>query len=437
MGSPLLPNALIVARREYRERVRTRAFAISTAILALVALAASAAPIGLRAADQATVTRIAVLGESDGLEELTIAVLDSFLNTPPEGGDPTKWEKPYRISPAGGLEAELQALERSRLEGLVVGRRSAEGRLEYVYHSRDLETAQRTQLVEFGLLGAAILDWQARGGAASSAAPFFQPTIRTETVNLAREGGQVIDQQLAASRRFLGIIFVILVFITLVIYGMWVASGVAAEKSNRVMELLIGAATPLQLLVGKVAGLGAAGLTQYLLIAAPAVLVLFLQDRLSTALLGQSSLSGAPLAGVTVPLLLAYGLFFILGFAFYSLVYAAAGSLVSRQDDVQQLALPLSMVSMGGYLAAIAALGVPNAPWVVVMSFIPLFSPFVMLARVMVGRVEPWELALSVGLLLLAIAGAFVLAARVYRAGVLLYGQRPGMREFIAAARRG
>lgn len=436
MGSPLLPNAFIVARREYRERVRTRAFAISTAILALVALAASAAPIGLRAADQATVTRLAVTAEPSDLEVLTIAVLDSFLNTPPEGADRAKWEKAYQIRESADLQADLRALETNRLDGLVVGRRATSGRLEYTYHSRDLDTAQRTQLVEFALIGASILDWQGQSGAAGSAR-FFQPAIATETINLAREGGQVIDQQLAASRRFLGIVFVILVFITLVIYGMWVASGVAAEKSNRVMELLIGAATPLQLLVGKVVGLGAAGLTQYILIATPAVIVLFLQDRLSSAILGQSSLSGAPLAGVTVPLLLAYGLFFLLGFAFYSLVYAAAGSLVSRQDDVQQLALPLSMVSMGGYLAAIAGLGAPNAPWVVVMSFIPLFSPFVMLARVMVGRVEPWELALSVGLLVLATAGAFVLAARVYRAGVLLYGQRPGMRAFLAAARKG
>jgi ABC-2 type transport system permease protein len=436
MSSSLLPNAGIIARREYRERVRTRAFAISTAILALVALAASAAPIGLRAADQATVTRLAVTAQPEDLQGRTIAVLDSFLNTPPQGGDPAKFEKAYRVRPAGALEDELRALEQSRLDGLIVGRRAADGRLEYTYHSRDLDTAQRTQLVEFALIGASILDWQALSGAAGSGS-FLQPAIDNETINLAQEGGQVIDQQLAASRRFLGIVFVILVFITLVIYGMWVASGVAAEKSNRVMELLIGAATPLQLLVGKVVGLGAAGLTQYLLIATPAVIVLFLQDRLSTAILGQSALSGAPLAGVTLPLLLAYGLFFLLGFAFYSLVYAAAGSLVSRQDDVQQLALPLSMVSMGGYLAAIAALGVPNAPWVVVMSFIPLFSPFVMLARVMVGRVEPWELALSVGILLVAIAGAFVVAARVYRAGVLLYGQRPGMRAFIAAARQG
>ena len=435
MAQPLLPNAFIVGRREYRERVRTRAFAISTFILALVALAASAAPIGLRAADQATVTRLSVVATPEDLRDRTIAVLDSFLNTPPQGGDPAKFEKAFRVRPASSVEGELQALEASKLDGLIVGRRGPDGQLEYTYHSRDLDTAQRTQLVEFALLGASILDWQQLSGATQGAAPFLQPSIDNETINLAQEGGEAIDQQLAASRRFLGIVFVILVFITLVIYGMWVASGVAAEKSNRVMELLIGAATPLQLLVGKVAGIGAAGLTQYLIVATPAVVVLFLQDRLATAVLGQGS--GAPLAGVTLPLLLAYGLFFLLGFGFYSLVYAAAGSLVSRQDDVQQLALPLSMVSMVGYLAAIAALGVPNAPWVVVMSFIPLFSPFVMLARVMVGRVEPWELLLSVVILLVSTAAAFVLAARVYRAGVLLYGQRPGMRAFIAAARQG
>ena len=98
------------------------------------------------------------------------------------------------------------------------------------------------------------------------------------------------------------------------------------------------------------------------------------------------------------------------------------GSFVSRPDDLQTLSLPLSLVAMVGYLTAIVALGGGGGAWVSVASFLPPFSPFVMLARIMVSAVEPWEVVLSIGLLVAAIAVVAVVATRMYAAGVLLYG---------------
>ncbi len=108
--------------------------------------------------------------------------------------------------------------------------------------------------------------------------------------------GTPIGQQELASRSFLGIVFVVLIFITVIIYGMWVATGVAAEKSSRVMELMISAASPRQLLTGKVVGIGLAGLTQYAAIAIPVVLTMLFQDRIAKAVLGPdwTSMSRSP-----------------------------------------------------------------------------------------------------------------------------------------------
>ena len=135
-------------------------------------------------------------------------------------------------------------------------------------------------------------------------------------------------------------------------------------------------------------------------------------------------------------LLAGYGVFFLLGFTLFALIYAAMGSFVSRPDDLQTLSLPLSLVAMVGYLTAIIALGGGGGAWVTLASFVPPFSPFVMLARMMVSAVQPWEVALSIALLLAAIAVVAVVATRMYATGVLLYGQRPGLRAFAAAARR-
>jgi ABC-2 type transport system permease protein len=164
--------------------------------------------------------------------------------------------------------------------------------------------------------------------------------------------------------------------------------------------------------------------------------VVLFQDRIAGLLLSPAPAGGeAPLDGLTLPILAAFLLFFILGFLLYALLYAAAGSLVSRQEDVQQLALPLSLVSMASYIAAAIGLSSIGSPLVVVLSFVPFSSPFVMLARVMLGRVEPWEIALSVAILVGTSGLILVLASRIYATGVLLYGQRPGVLAFLRAAR--
>jgi ABC-2 type transport system permease protein len=224
-------------------------------------------------------------------------------------------------------------------------------------------------------------------------------------------------------------------FITILIYGMWVATGVAAEKSSRVMELMISAASPRQLLVGKVIGIGGAGLTQYLAIALPVMLVLAYQDQIARAVLGAGG-AGLPTGGLTIGLLAAYGLFFLLGFALFALIYAAVGSFVSRPDDLQTLSLPLSLVAMAGYLCALVVLLGSTGTFARLTSFVPPLSPFSMLARLMVSTVQPWELALSIGVLIATIGLVAAATVRIYATGVLLYGQRPGIRAFIAAARR-
>jgi ABC-2 type transport system permease protein len=246
-------------------------------------------------------------------------------------------------------------------------------------------------------------------------------------------GAKPIEASEYAGRRIVGVVFVVLIFITLVIYGMWVAAGVVAEKTSRVMELLISAASPTELIVGKVVGIGIAGFVQYVFILVPALVTLLLQDRIAASLLGSSSEVSLSLGALTPGLLAAYGAFWVLGFILYALIYAAAGSLVSRAEDLQVLALPLSLIAIGGYLQAVMALSGGIGPLVRLSSYVPFWSPFVMLTRLTIGRVEPWELVLSFGLLAASIPIVAVIAVRVYSAGVLLYGQRPGMRQIVGA----
>jgi ABC-2 type transport system permease protein len=433
---PLLPNAGIVAWREYRDRVRSPFFLISTILLMTLALGVSMAPVTLRWVDRHSVSHILVVADDATLAARAVAVSDSILNVPPSGVDPSVWEKNYVVEVAPDEAAANARLDAGEAAGILVLHRAASGGLDVVYRSPGIADQARSQRMGFAALAVAILDWTSKLPSDTSFAGWQQPAFRMEQVNAPTDAGVAIDPQQVASRSFLGVVFVVLLFLSVIIYGMWVATGIAAEKSSRVMELMISAASPRQLLTGKVLGIGGAGLTQYLAIAIPALIVVAFQDRIAEAVMGPAGIGAAPVVGLTAGLLLGYGVFFLLGFALFALIYAAMGSFVSRPDDLQTLSLPLSLVAMSGYLLAVFTLSGNGGPITTIASYLPPFSPFVMLARLMVAAVQPWELALSIGLLLASIVVVAIAAARMYEAGVLLYGQRPGLRTFIAAARR-
>jgi ABC-2 type transport system permease protein len=282
-----------------------------------------------------------------------------------------------------------------------------------------------------------ILDWTASQPATTR--PFVTPGFEVLDAGAVGAGGSAatVDAAEYASRRIVGIVFVVLSFLTLVFYGLWVASGVVAEKANRVMELLISAATAPQLVIGKIVGIGLAGLTQVGLVLAPALLTLLASDGIATAVLGTDAGSASSLAGLSPGLVVAFFVYFVLGFALYAALYAGAGSLLSRAEDLQIVALPLSIPAIAGYLPAVLALSGGGSSIIRIASYVPLWSPFVMMARLSIGKVEPWELALSIGLLAATVPLVTLLAIRVFRAGVLLYGQPPTVRTFLRALRHG
>jgi len=166
---------------------------------------------------------------------------------------------------------------------------------------------------------------------------------------------------------------------------------------------------------------------------------LLLQGSVASAVLGESGGASLP-SGLTVTMLLALVVYGVLGFLLYAVLYAAAGSLVSRQEDVNAAVMPMTLVSMAGYLVAVyAATGVfdPNSAWFNVLSQVPFVSPFLMISRIVAGDVSVPEVLLSIAILVVTIGGALWVAARIYAAGVLLYGQRPGLRATWRLVRSG
>ncbi len=204
------------------------------------------------------------------------------------------------------------------------------------------------------------------------------------------------------------------------------------------MEVVLAAATPFQLMTGKVVGVGGLALVQYVLVLVPASVVLIFQGQIASRLLGAGGASVDLPAGLSIGMLVVFGIMFVLGFALYAVLYAGAASLVSRQEDVNQIVAPLTMISVAGYLVATySGTGIIpiDSPLVVILSFVPFFSPYLMLTRLGQQAVGPVEVVVAILILAAFIPVALWVAARLYRSGVLLYGQRPTPRTLVRALR--
>jgi len=435
-GDGGLGNVWLVARREYVERVRSRAFVFSTLLLAGLAVVVALLPLAVRMVDRATVTRIAVTASEPGLADRAVGVMDGFLNARLSGGGGGT-DTMFEFERLDDEAAAVEAVREGSVAATMLISRGVDGGLDMQVLSAGGLGPDRAQLLQVGAFAVGILDWTASNPATTR--PFVVPGFEVVDAGAAGSGGGAasVDAAEYASRRIVGIVFVMLSFLTLVFYGLWVASGVVAEKANRVMELLISAATAPQLVTGKITGIGMAGLTQVGLVLAPALLTLLASDRIADAVLGPAAGSASSLAALSPGLLLAFLVYFVLGFALYAALYAGAGSLLSRAEDLQIVALPLSIPAIAGYLPAVLALSGGTSAFIRFASFVPLWSPFVMMARLSVGTVEPWELGLSVGLLAATVPLVTWLAIRVFRAGVVLYGQPPTVRTFLRAVRHG
>ncbi len=232
---------------------------------------------------------------------------------------------------------------------------------------------------------------------------------------------RVLNPSPKSSPKGAPVIGIVLLFLMLTQYNTWILMGVMQEKSSRVVEVLLATVRPIQLLGGKVLGIGLVALGQASLVVGVALAV--------AAAVGSNVLTGSAPLGLLSELL-----WLVLGYAFYCWVYAAAGSTAERQDQVQTLALPLSIPILFAYIFSItvASTGDPDLLFKI-LAYLPPTAPFCMSVLVGLGEVTWWGFLASV---LITIAGTVLmanLAARIYRRAVLRTGGRVRLRELLAS----
>jgi ABC-2 type transport system permease protein len=393
---PVLGVIGLVAAREIRQRLRGRVFRVATVLLLLGVAAAVVIPAATKGKSQSV--QVGVVGASPASLHAAITTAAARVGTDVQVVSETDTASAAQALQSGDLDVVV-------VDGthLVVKRAPSEG-----------DTSQTTTF-------ARALS-QVLGATRAMHAAGLTPTQQAQLAGAAPLPITALHPARSSTpARTTAVVGLIILMVMLTQYLTWTLVGVMEEKSSRVVEVLLAAVRPLQLLAGKVIGIGVVVFTQA---AAVAAFALLLGRAVGSDLLRGS----APLV------LLATLLWLLLGYAFYSWLYAAAGSMAERQDQVQSLAIPLAAPIIAAYILSITVISAGNPPptYLKVLAYVPPTAPFAMTTLVGLDAVTWWQFTLSALITLASVAVVARLAATVYRRAILRTGRRVRLREVVS-----
>ena len=262
----------------------------------------------------------------------------------------------------------------------------------------------------------------------------------------------------------IGYVGSIMIYMFIFLFGAQVMRGVIEEKTSRIVEVIISSVKPFQLMMGKIIGVAMVGLTQFLLwIAFTFIIITAVQTAFpqqfkktqtqQTAITGKSvalpneTAPAAPnsisadtgnsdlnevfeaFSSINLPvMILAFLFYFLFGYLLYGALFAAIGAAVDNETDTQQFMLPITVPLIFSLVVAQTVIQNPESPLAFWLSMIPLTSPVIMMVRIPFG-VPTWEIALSAGILIIGFLATTLLAAKIYRTGILMYGKKSNYRE--------
>jgi ABC-2 type transport system permease protein len=412
----MLRNTLLIAKREYIERVRSKVFRITT-ILVPVGLGAVAflGAMGGKHIEK-TVSHLAIVSNSPALAQQIKASLESGKN---------KSDSVVVYAPgSAAIRTHLDQQVSSRSIGgyLVVDQTPGEAVPQATWISGSATDFIGQQVMSQAVTNGLVRQELQTRGVSDTEIQSLMDKVKLKTMQI--KNGQVVASD--ASRSFAGAYALILVLYgSVLIYGINIARSVVEEKTSRVFEVLLSTASADELMLGKLLGVGATGMTQMGIWAA--LLVAFTGSQLAA----RAGIHGLASLGVTLPELIFFLIFFLLGFFLYSGMAAALGSSVSAEQEVQQFSFILISPLVVSVVLMMYVMSNPASTISVILSLIPPFTPIIMYMRICAQTPPWWQLALSVALLFASVLGMAWLAARIYRVGVLMYGKRATLPEII------
>lgn len=412
----------LVIKREYKTRVLSKGFLISTiAIPALFggmivfeAVVAKSGP--------ARTFKIGVVDDTGSVGG-TIAGTLNQMKLP--GGQPefdvTEMKSPF--SAPGRTLTSLEAQARARgMDGILMIPRGVLSGAQPELVESNAAVLRSTGDISKAVSRAVIATRLETYGVGSGQLDNLLRPVDLRVAELTGKGKAEDRGQIEA----VAIVMALVLYGALMMYGITTMRSVLEEKTTRTMEVLISSVRPMQLMAGKILGVAAVGLTQFIIWAVSAAALSAYGLTMSRSL-GQGHFS------IHIPaiLLIAFVVYFVGGYLLYSSMFAAVGAAVSDHNDAHQIQAPIVYLLVASVLLFGLISRDPNSPTALVLTLIPFFSPILMVYRMALQTPPLWQIVLSLFILAVTTAGIIYATARIYRVGVLMYGKRPSLAEVI------
>jgi ABC-2 type transport system permease protein len=408
-----LRNIALIVRREYVQRLRTRAFWVMTFIIPAMMSGFTALPGMLMTMKVGGVQRITAVSDdpqlaADFKEQFTAKHADD--------------SQQYAVETDNtATEAEQQRLKKEvadkQLDGMVWLTKDAVATGKISYYTRSTTDFVAQERMSRALFRAVVRQRVASAGVSHVDLDSLLKQVQVDAISVeaGKAGGMAWF--------YVTLLLVMILYMTVIVHGVGVMRSVLEEKTSRVLEVMLATVTPKELMAGKMIGVGAVGLTQ---IAIWAIGGAFLGGKaMAMAHAMGQDLHLSPMIGVY------FAIFYVLGFMLYSSISAAVGAMATSEEEAQQLSFVVVMPIIISMMLMFMLFRAPSAPVSVVLSLVPFFAPILMFMRIMVEQPPPWQIALCLALMITTIYVVLSICARIYRVGILMYGKRPTLPEII------
>jgi ABC-2 type transport system permease protein len=413
----------LVVKREYLTRVRTKGFILSTVGLPLISVGIFAISLALATRKADHPLKISIVDNLGGLTpQILLGLKGKSPDDQPRFQLVRAWDRP--ASETMAHEELTRQVRDGQLDGFLEVPKGILNGDEATFRTRNTEDYQTTRAIGRALNNALIARRLQDRGVKIDDLTEVMHGVDLNLVKVTRTGESAEHGQGALVQ----LSIVMILYITLLVYGVMTMRSVLEEKTTRIVEILASSVSPVHLLTGKILGVAGVALTQYLIWMISAALV-------STygAAVGSAFRPGAATPNLHLPIsYLVYPvIFFLAGYFLYASLYAAIGSMVSSEEELQQVQMPVTMVLVACFVLYPLIQRAPNSPLAVALTLIPFFSPILMVFRITVQTPPFWQIALSLAICLATTIGVVRVSAKIYRVGILMYGKRPSLVELL------
>lgn len=420
-------KTLVLIKREFMIRVKTKGFIIGTLALPLMIILMMGIQVAMQNMGAKEKKSLAVLDLSGEVAPALAVYMDA--NYRDASGQPL-----YRleqIESAAESAADLTArygreVQKEKIDALLVLPADILTSNQTELHTRNISNMEFNSTLERSV-SRVVADLRlGQSGLDQALIRELMHGVELKTFKVSEAGAKEESGLVAFGMSY---IMMLILYMALIFYGQFVMRGVYEDKTTRVMEVVLSSASPMQIMAGKIIGIGGAGLAQFLIWAVFVALAsTYGMAMMSLFAPGASSL---PLPSISFSVYLFFFIFFLLGYFIYATLYATMGSMVTDEADAQSLQWPVTMLIVLGFMFMFFILNNPNSTLAVILSLIPFFTPLLMFLRFSVGAAPLWQVLLSVVVMIGSIIGLIWFTGKIFRVGVLMYGKKPNLPEVL------